>query len=98
MYFQVVEQKELAIAEIENKKFQEQEAAEKAAEKLAQKESEICSSPRKDKWQSILEIPDIASMSKKMFGHKMDSSAQSIVWNTYSLIVLYHSECMAVSK
>ena len=74
---QIVEQKELTIAEIENKKLQEQEAAELAAEKLAQKESE--SSPRKDKWQSILEIPEIASMSEKMIRHQLNRSAQAIV-------------------
>jgi hypothetical protein len=76
---QVVEQKELTIAEIENKKLQEQEAAEMAAEKLAKKESESCNSPRKDKWQSILEIPEIASMSEKMIRHQLNRSAQAIV-------------------
>ena len=76
---QVVEQKELTIAELENKKLQEQAAAEQAAEKLAQKESEKCTSPRKDKWQSILEIPDISSMSPLMFRDQLNRSAQANV-------------------
>ena len=75
-----MEQKELAIAELENKKLQEQEAAEKAAEKLAQKETENSyTSPRKDKWHSILEIPDIASISDKMLKDRLLNSAQANV-------------------
>jgi hypothetical protein len=50
-----------------------------AAEKLAQKESETCISPRKDQWQSILEIPEIASMSQKMFRDNLSRSAQANV-------------------
>ena len=64
---QVVDEKELVIAEIENKKVQELEAAEKTAERLAQRKSENHTSPWNDKWQSILEIPEIASMSQKKF-------------------------------
>ena len=57
--FQVVEEKELEIAQMENKKLLEQETAEKAAEKLAEKEPECSTYPRKDSWQSVLEIPEI---------------------------------------
>ena len=77
--FQVVEEKELAIAQMENKKLLEQEAAEKTAEKLAEKEPELSTSPRKDNWQSIFEIPEIASISQKMFRDQLNRSAQANV-------------------
>ena len=78
VFSQVVEQKELALAEIENKKLQEQEEAEKAAERLAQMES-AKNSPQKDKWQSVLEFPDFSSMSEKMFRNQLNRSAQANV-------------------
>lgn len=74
-----MEQKELAIAEIENKKLQEQEEVQKTAERLTAKESEALISPSKEKWQSIPEIPDIASMSKKAFRDHFDRSVQANV-------------------
>ncbi|XP_028398322.1 uncharacterized protein LOC114521946 [Dendronephthya gigantea] len=80
---EVVEEKELAIVQLENKKLQEQEAAEKAAEKLAEKqaekEPEYSTSPRKDNWQSLIEIPEIASVSDKMFRDQLNRSAQANV-------------------
>ncbi|XP_028398373.1 uncharacterized protein LOC114521985 [Dendronephthya gigantea] len=75
---EVVDEKEEVIALLENKKLQEQEAVEKAAERLAEK-SESSSSPKKDKWQSILEIPEIATMSQAMFRDRLNRSAQANV-------------------
>ena len=77
-FCKVVEQKELTLAEIENKKLQEQEEAEKAAERLEQMES-AKNSPKKDKWQSVLEFPDICLMSEKMFQDRLNRSVQANV-------------------
>ena len=77
-FSQIVEQKELSLAEIENKKLQEQEEAEKAAERLAQIES-ANDSAKKDKWQSVPEFPDCSSVSEKMFTDQLNRSVQANV-------------------
>ena len=63
-HYQVVEGKELAIAQLENQKNQELLAAEAAAAAVNEDSNETSpafKSPNKEKWKSIIEIPDIAS-------------------------------------
>lgn len=79
----MVEEKQLAIATLENKKNQELEAAEQAAEKLRNKSENIAKTPEEN-WKSLMEIPEIAShgngyISEKMLRKSKNESEEPLV-------------------